>query len=354
MNPAQAPLSTFLEERLICPQDSKKLMSKPAGLVCGQGHEYAVIEGVPILLRQDCEHTLGVARQSLDAAMRLKRGLPPDDALFISTLGISENEMAGVRRQAEAGKKKIDPVARFLVAATNGILYKHLVGSMETYPIPELRLPRSQGARFLDIGCNWGRWCVAAARRGYRPVGVDPSLGAVLAARRICQSLSIQADFVVADARFLPFADNTFETVFSYSVIQHFSKIDARLALSEIGRVLGRDGHVLIQMANKWGLRCLFHQARRGFRRAEGFEVRYWSLPELREMLSNTIGPPKFSADCFFGIGLQALDIDLMPWKFRILIKASEFLRRLSVRFESLTSVADSVYVQATPKAKAA
>ena len=45
-----------------------------------------------------------------------------------------------------------------------------------------LDLPRGP---LLDIGCSWGRWSLAAARKGYSVVGIDPSLGAVMAARRI-------------------------------------------------------------------------------------------------------------------------------------------------------------------------
>ena len=40
------------------------------------------------------------------------------------------------------------------------------------------------GSRLLDLGSSWGRWSIAAARKGYSVVGLDPSLGAVLAARR--------------------------------------------------------------------------------------------------------------------------------------------------------------------------
>jgi hypothetical protein len=25
----------------------------------------------------------------------------------------------------------------------------------------------------VDLGCNWGRWCIAAGRMGFLPVGVD-------------------------------------------------------------------------------------------------------------------------------------------------------------------------------------
>ena len=42
---------------------------------------------------------------------------------------------------------------------------------------------RTGGTRLLDIGCSWGRWSLAAAARGYDAVGIDPSLGAIMAAR---------------------------------------------------------------------------------------------------------------------------------------------------------------------------
>jgi ubiquinone/menaquinone biosynthesis C-methylase UbiE len=55
---------------------------------------------------------------------------------------------------------------------------------------------------------------------------------------------------VVGDARFLPFADNSFNTVFSYSVFQHFSKENTKISLDEAARVLKKNGKSLIQMPN--------------------------------------------------------------------------------------------------------
>jgi hypothetical protein len=52
-----------------------------------------------------------------------------------------------------------------------------------------------------------------------------------------------------------------------------------------------------------------------------------------------------FSVDCFFGIGLQAADLMLMPFLPRVAIRASEVLREISRRFPFLCYVGDSVYV---------
>jgi SAM-dependent methyltransferase len=229
---------------------------------------------------------------------------------------------------------------------TSGLGYSHLVGKLTEYPIPEIRLPPGEGRSLLDIGCSWGRWCVAAGRRGYVPVGLDPSLGGVMAARRVCAQLGIQARFIVGDARHLPLRSSLFDQVFSYSVIQHFSPADAAQTIGHAGRVLKAGGNSLIQMPTKLGLRCLYNQLRRGFREPTGFDVRYWSLGELRRLFESRIGRTQFSVDCFFGIGWQASDAHLMPPVFRAVIATSEFLRRLAARFPPLTRIADSVYVE--------
>lgn len=334
----------FLES-LACPRDYCSLESIGSYLRCEHRHEYPVVDGIPVLLLDDKQQTTEVAKASLAAAFESAKGVRPLDPLFTSTLGISEDEEKGIQAATGESSCGVDSVARFVIGATNGNLYKHLIGKITQYTIPELRLRPGHHRRLLDVGCNWGRWSIAASRLGYRVVGIDPSLGAVLAARRVTRQVGAAADFVVGDARYLPFPYDSFDIVFSYSVIQHFSKEDARLAVSEIGRVLKRGGECLVQMPNRWGLRCLFHQARRGFHVPVGFDVRYWSIGELLQTFCSGVGPSRVSVDCFFGLGLQASDSHLMPLGKRCLIWTSEVLRRFSRCLPVLSYVADSVYV---------
>src|SRR5207249_4829005 len=119
------------------------------------------------------------------------------------SLGISEEEKSGVI-ELSTKNGPIDPVVAYLVAATNGLMYRHLVGTLSSYPIPEIRLSPGNGRRFLDVGCGWGRWCVAANAKGFEAIGIDPSLGAVMAARRVARHLGVSIQYVVADARHLP------------------------------------------------------------------------------------------------------------------------------------------------------
>ena len=262
-------------------------------------------------------------------------------------MDVSETEKCVAVNLAHIGDHNVDPVVSVLIAATNGIAYKHLVGGLSDYPIPEIRFPPTTNKVMLDIGCSWGRWSIAAAHKGYRVVGIDPSLSAVMAAKRVANQFNLPIEYICGDARYLPFCDDTFDAVFSYSVIQHFSKADARRTFQEIGRILNSSGSCLIQMPNYFGTRSLLHLLKRGFVEGTGFDVRYWKINELRKAVEACIGPSEISVHCYFGLGLEPTDLDLMPPHLRLAIVLSERLRRLSQRVPPLTNLADSVYVSA-------
>jgi 2-polyprenyl-3-methyl-5-hydroxy-6-metoxy-1,4-benzoquinol methylase/uncharacterized protein YbaR (Trm112 family) len=334
---------------LLCPKDLTGLTLRSDGaLSCQSGHRYPVIDGVPVLLRDDIEQTMDLARASMSRARGEPESIDARNAdLYLESLGISEAEKNMAVELSRTDGRKVDPVISVLVAATNGIAYKHLVGSLSNYPIPNTRLPQTSSKVMLDIGCNWGRWSIASARKGYRVVGIDPSLGAIMAAKRVAKQLGLTIDYICADARHLPFRDNSFDTVFSYSVIQHFSKDDAVRTFMEIGRILKPSGNCLVQMPNYLGIRNLVHLFRRNFAEGSGFEVRYWGIEELQGTFEQCIGPAKTSIHCYFGLGLEPTDSHLMPRYLRWVVGISEGLRKLSTKLPWLANVADSVYVSA-------
>jgi SAM-dependent methyltransferase len=178
-------------------------------------------------------------------------------------------------------------------------------------------------------------------------VGIDPSLKGVLAARRVSRQLGIEGLFLVADGRFLPFPDGSFSRVFSYSVLQHLSKENVQIVLPEIRRVLKPGGEAMVQLPNVFGLRSLYHEIRRGFRETRDFEVRYWTIPELKSTFSRLIGPVSVSVDGYFSLNAQVSDVSFMPPRYRAIVYMSEWLRRLSVHIPALSYVADSLYVSA-------
>lgn len=341
----QSAVDPWLLERLVCPRDHGRLIVRDDALQCEQDHRYPIVDGVPVMLVDDAPPTFEQATAALGRA-DLGTGDARARHLHLETVGISEDEKRGVLELLAAGSD-IDPVVTYLVAATNGLMYRQLIGALPAYPIPEIPIPPGSGA-LLDVGCSWGRWTIAAQRRGYTAIGIDPSLGAVMAARRVARQLDVAARFVVGDARFLPFPSGQFDRVFSYSVIQHFSRADASAAVAEIGRVLSAGGRSDVQMPTRYGVRCLYHQLRRGFSEGTAFDVRYWSLSELRDLFGSRIGRTTLDVDCYFGIGLQESDAALMGGPRRAVLRASSLLKGAQRSMPFLIHAADSVYVKST------
>lgn len=335
----------WLVEHLACPADRRRLRLDGDSLTCAEAHRYPIVDGVPVMLPEGQSPTMAGTEHSLRRAHGESVD-PRRPDLYLESLGISADEKSGVVELAGRGGP-IDPVVAYLVAATNGLMYRHLVGALKRYPIPSLPLPAGEGRLLLDVGCSWGRWSLAAHARGYEVVGVDPSLGAVMAARRVARQLGAPNRYVVGDARCLPFVPELFDVAYSYSVVQHFSRPDAAAAVGELGRVLKPGGLAKVQMATRYGLRCLYHQARRGFRDGEGFEVRYWSVGELSRLFGALVGETRFEVDGFFGIGLQASDESLMTPLLRRALHASEILKSVSRSIPALGRVADSVFAMA-------
>jgi SAM-dependent methyltransferase len=156
----------------------------------------------------------------------------------------------------------------------------------------------------------------------------------------------VEADFVVGDARFLPFASDSFDAVFSYSVLQHFSKKDARTTLCEVRRILKAGGISLIQMPNALGVRSIYHLARRGFSEGQDFDVRYWTPSELLHAFASDIGPTSLDVDGFFGLGIQAADRDMLPLRMKAVVKSSGIAKKASSVFTPLKRLADSLYLE--------
>lgn len=325
-------INEWLRSRLVCPRDKQTLEFSENKLICPENHTYTVYDDIPVMLVDDAEITHDYINRTLEKIS-------------------GEAETNGSANNSK-NTDEIDPFVQGEVPYTSGNLYFSVQHKLTRYPIPECRLPAGKGERLLDIGCNWGRWSIAAAQKGYKPVGIDPSLDAVLAARRVSRQLGIETDFVVGDARFLPFADDSFETVFSYGVFQHFSKENVRTSLDEVVRVLKPNGSTLFQMPNKYGIRQYQQHRRRGFTEGEGFDVRYWTPSELMETFETRFGATKMTTDCYFGLGIQARDVDLLPLPYKMVVYSSEFLRKLSGVFKPLTKVADSVYLESKNQKK--
>lgn len=325
------PASEWMLQVLVCPADRGALTGDGRQLRCRCGRTYPVVGGVPVLLLDRPDHTHVYSEQTLQRIRATPSLIQGEDQPLAPDV--------------------VDPFVQDEIERTNGLLYSPLKHRLSRYPIPELRLPRGEGRTLLDVGCNWGRWTLAAARAGFRPVGVDPSLDAALAGRRVAHQLGLDAAFVVADGRSLPFMDGAFDAAYSYSVLQHFSREDARTTVSEMGRVTRDGGTVLVQMPNVFGLRQLYNQAKETVLPDRGrFRVRRWRPEELVRTFEERVGPSRLVVDGFFSLNAQPTDIDLLSPAGAVVVRASEALRRLARWLPPLVHVADSVFVESTKR----
>lgn len=96
----------------------------------------------------------------------------------------------------------------------------------------------------LDAGCGNGRYCHWAAAYGGRVIGVDVSDAVEPAARNTADLPNVQ--IVQADLFNLPFADHTFDAVFSIGVLMQTG--DARRAFASLARVLRPGGSLAIHV----------------------------------------------------------------------------------------------------------
>jgi SAM-dependent methyltransferase len=312
---------------LACPSDKKALTLAAGVLCCPDRHQYPLAGGIPVLF---------------------DGGIPDSHPYFEESRQVARR--GPVSEPVNEGADTVDPFVQQEIVKTNGLLYRGVLGGLRRYPIPELPLPETgDRLRLLDVGCNWGRWSIAASRRGYQAIGIDPGVTAVRAAYRVSDTLGQSPAFVVGDGRSLPFPDQSFDVVFSYSVLQHFSKDDAKASIREAARVAKPGGRVLIQLANLFGVRQLYNEARDTLRRERGlFRVRRWTPGEMLATFRELVGPARLTADGFFSLNAQTSDMDLLRSFPRTVIRASQVLKSVAERVPALSLFADSVFIEAS------
>ncbi|NUR09595.1 MAG: methyltransferase domain-containing protein [Nocardioidaceae bacterium] len=97
------------------------------------------------------------------------------------------------------------------------------------------------GRRVLEVGCGAAQCARWLTTRGAEAVGVDLSLRQLQHARRIDEDSGVAVPAVAATATALPFADASFDVVFSaFGALQFVA--DAALAVAESARVLRPGG----------------------------------------------------------------------------------------------------------------
>lgn len=103
----------------------------------------------------------------------------------------------------------------------------------------------------LDIGCNNGQQTLKAAKVVKKIIGIDVDEKLLEIAKREAKRKRISnVTFLVVSAETkLKFRENSFDKVLFFDVLEHIE--NQNLALSEIWRVLKKDGLLLLSVPNK-------------------------------------------------------------------------------------------------------
>jgi SAM-dependent methyltransferase len=112
------------------------------------------------------------------------------------------------------------------------------------------------GARLLEVGCGMGTDLLQFARGGAHVTGVDLVPRSLEITRRRFQLYGERGHFLVADAERLPFADESFDVVYSNGVLHHTPGTSR--AVGEAHRVLRRGGTAKVMLYHRdslayWG-----------------------------------------------------------------------------------------------------
>ncbi|MBD0287532.1 MAG: methyltransferase domain-containing protein [Bacteroidota bacterium] len=237
------------------------------------------------------------------------------------------------------------------IAATNGYHYENLIGELGEYPIPDIPIERaSEQKLLLDIGCGWGRWLVSSALKNYIPIGIDLRLEFCETARQVLQDHGLKGYTAVADLKHLPFKENVFDVVWSFSVIQHTHKLRLLSCISHIHRILKSKGYCFLEFPNKGGIRNRFGPVKEEHKTKDDYNawsVRYYSIKEYRKFFYDTFKNFYFRNHSFLGIGILPNDLQFAKGlKNRLGIGTSLLLSKIAEIIKPLTYFSDSVYIK--------
>ncbi len=122
-------------------------------------------------------------------------------------------------------------------------------------------------ARLLEVGCGLGTDLLQFARGGAKVTAVDLTPRSIETSRKHLALCGERGDFAIADCEHLPFADGSFDVVYSNGVLHHTPDTDA--AVREIHRVLQPGGQARVMLYHRqslayWGQVIFLHGILRG------------------------------------------------------------------------------------------
>jgi 2-polyprenyl-3-methyl-5-hydroxy-6-metoxy-1,4-benzoquinol methylase len=153
----------------------------------------------------------------------------------------------------------------------------HVLSLIHRWPYEQLMV-NAKGKKVLELGCNKGFGTVIYADHATSVKAVDTSSGAIEKARELNAHANIE--YICLDSWTLPFADDSFDLVVIFQVIEHIALDKMSVFLSEIKRVTSRDGQIFFSTPNR-NIRLLPFQKPRN-----EFHTKEYSAQDLDKLLS--------------------------------------------------------------------
>ncbi len=163
----------------------------------------------------------------------------------------------------------------------------------------------ARGLRVLEVGVGLGADHQRFAEAGAELDGIDLTPRAIEHTERRLAAFGLSSRLAVGDAEALPFADETFDLVYSWGVLHHTP--DTPRAFAEVLRVLKPGGRARIMIYHTWSMVGLMLWTRYALMR-----LRPWmSMREIYDRYLESPGTKAYSPEEARGLmrGFEAVEI---------------------------------------------
>lgn len=319
-----------IKKYLICSYcKSNKLKDFNSKIICKSCNEnYPIIYGIPILItKKKC------------LRLNLNYHKKNFEKKILNNKNFEENKFGIIKD------------LKNILMSTSGFLYDK-VSDIIKYPIatiPFSKLYKNKNEKLLDIGCGWGRWTISSAKKGYESVGIDISINSLIIAKKISEKLNLKnCNFICCDVLDLPFKENTFDKVFSFSFLQHFSQKNLETILKNIVNKMKASSTFKTQMVNKYAFRSVYNIFKKKFFKREttkNFDVRYFSIRKLNKIFNQYFIIKKIENYSFF-TQAQTTDYNIMSLKSKFFLNMSKALNFIASYLKFLKYISDNcIYI---------
>jgi SAM-dependent methyltransferase len=140
-----------------------------------------------------------------------------------------------------------------------------------------------KGKKILEVGAGSGGDSIYLATRGARTYCLDYTSSSLERIKRQARKKHVAVEVVMAGIRAIPFADGSFDAVFSAGVMEHFRRDEILSVFIEQKRVLKNGGFLLVDVPQKYTFCFLQKKIAMFFSKWPVWETAY-NIDELKRL----------------------------------------------------------------------